>query len=105
MVIFRITQEALNNIAKHSGADWMLLSLGKTKGTLMLVIRDNGRGFEVEKALTKEITDRGLGLASMRERAQLSGGTFSIESAFGKGTVVRVTWPEKTGTGEETVYT
>ena len=102
-VIFRITQEALNNIAKYSGADWMLLSLRKTKGTLVLVVRDNGRGFEIEKALTKEGTERGLGLASMRERSELSGGTFSIESSPGKGTVVQVTWPEKTGAGEETV--
>ena len=100
-VIFRITQEALNNIAKYSGADWMLLSLRKTKGTLVLVVRDNGRGFEIEKALTKESTERGLGLASMRERSELSGGTFSIESSPGKGTVVQVTWPEKTGAGEE----
>jgi len=102
-VIFRITQEALNNIAKYSGADWMLLSLRKTKGTLVLVVRDNGRGFDVEKALTQESTERGLGLASMRERTELSGGTFSIESSPGKGTAVQVTWPEKTGTGKETV--
>ena len=100
-VIFRITQEALNNIAKYSGADWMLLSLRKTNGTLVLVVRDNGRGFEIEKALTKESTERGLGLASMRERTELSGGTFCIESALDRGTVVQVTWPGKTGTGEE----
>ncbi len=102
-VIFRISQEALNNIAKYSEADRMLLSLRKTNGTLVLIVRDNGRGFEIEKALSKESTERGLGLASMRERADLSGGTFSIESAPGKGTVVQVTWPEKAGTGKETV--
>ena len=102
-VIFRITQEALNNIAKYSGADWMLLSLRKIKGTLLLVVRDNGRGFEIEKALTKEGTERGLGLTSMRERSELSGGTFSIESSPGQGTVVQVTWSEKTGAGEEPV--
>ena len=101
-VIFRITQEALNNITKHSGADWMLLSLRKTNGKLVLVVGDNGRGFEIEKALTKESTERGLGLASMRERTELSGGTFSIESAPGKGTVVQVTWPGEMGTGKET---
>jgi signal transduction histidine kinase len=101
-VIFRITQEALNNIAKHSGADWMLLSLRKTQEALVLVVRDNGRGFEIEKALTKESTERGLGLASMRERTELSGGTFSIESSPGKGTAVQGTWPGKAGAGEET---
>ncbi len=101
-VIFRITQEALNNSAKHSGADGLLLSLRKINGTLVLIVRDNGRGFEIEKALTKEGTERGLGLASMRERSELSGGTFSIESAPGKGTVVQVTWPEEKGAGKET---
>ncbi len=100
-VIFRITQEALNNIAKYSGADRMLLSLRNTGGALGLVIRDDGQGFEIEKALTKEATDRGLGLASMRERTELSGGTFSIESSPGKGTVVQAIWPEKMGTGQE----
>jgi signal transduction histidine kinase len=100
--IFRITQEALNNIAKFSGADWMRLSLRKTRGELVLTIQDNGRGFEIEKAQTKASTERGLGLASMRERTELSGGTFSIESSPGKGTVVRGTWTEKAGAEEET---
>ena len=81
----------------------MRLSLRKTNGTLVLAVQDNGQGFEVEKAQTREGTERGLGLASMRERTELSGGTFSIESTPGKGTVVRVAWPEKTGAGEETV--
>ncbi len=67
-----------------------------------MVVRDNGRGFEIEKALAKEGTERGLGLASMRERSELSGGFFSIESSPGQGTVVQVTWSEKTGAGEET---
>ncbi len=100
-VIFRITQEALNNTTKHSGADRMLLSLRKTGGALVLVIQDNGRGFEIEKALTRESTDRGLGLASMRERTELSGGTFSLESSPGQGTVVQATWPERAGAREE----
>jgi signal transduction histidine kinase len=101
-VIFRITQEALNNIAKFSGADWMRVSLRKARGELVLTVQDNGRGFEIEKALTKGSTERGLGLASMRERTELSGGAFSIESSPGKGTVVRGTWTEKAGAEKET---
>jgi signal transduction histidine kinase len=92
-VIFRIAQEALNNIAKYSRAAGVQFSLRKVNGALELVVRDNGQGFEVEKALAKKETERGLGLASMRERAGLSGGTFAIESTPGKGTVVQAVWP------------
>jgi signal transduction histidine kinase len=56
------------------------------------VIEDDGRGFEVEKALSSEKLKQGIGLASMRERCELSGGTFSIDSKKGKGTTVRASW-------------
>ena len=92
-VLFRIAQEALNNIAKYSRAAGVQFSLRKVNGALELVVRDNGQGFEVEKALAKEETERGLGLASMRERAELSGGIFAIESRPGNGTVVQAVWP------------
>jgi len=58
-------------------------------------------GIKIEEALAKEGTERGLGLTSMRERSELSGGALSIEPSPGHGTVVQVTWPEKTGAGEE----
>ena len=87
--IYRISQEAFNNIAKHSQADQVRLSLQKNSNTIELIIQDNGRGFEV----AVDTPRKGLGLSSMRERAEFSGGTFSIESAQGKGTVVRASWP------------
>jgi PAS domain S-box-containing protein len=87
MVIFRILQEALNNVAKHSKASLVRLSLTKASKKMELTISDNGEGFDV-----KETPRRGLGLVSMRERAELSNGAFAIESVKGKGTTVRVTW-------------
>jgi len=87
--IYRISQEAFNNIAKHSQADQVRLSLQKNSNTIELIIQDNGRGFEV----AVDTPRKGLGLSSMRERAEFSGGTFSIESAQGKGTVIRASWP------------
>ncbi|HSB04682.1 MAG TPA: cache domain-containing protein [Thermodesulfobacteriota bacterium] len=94
-VIYRISQEALNNIAKHSKADLVILSLQKTGNPIELVIQDNGQGFDVKETLSKESYKRGLGLSSMRERAELSGGSFNIESIRGKGTTIRVSWPNE----------
>jgi len=87
IVIFRILQEGMNNVAKHSGAEAVFLSLDKTGGILELEIRDNGPGFSAETA------PRGLGLASMRERAEFSGGNFVLDAAIGRGTRLRVSWP------------
>jgi PAS domain S-box-containing protein len=87
--IYRISQEAFNNIAKHSQANQARLSLQKNSNTIELIIQDNGQGFE----LTVDTPRKGLGLSSMRERAEFTGGTFSVQSAQGKGTVVRASWP------------
>lgn len=87
-VIYRILQEAMNNIAKHSKANHVGISLMRKKDDrIELVIGDNGIGFDMESI--KE----GLGLGSMKERAELSGGSFDIESVRGKGTVIRASWP------------
>ena len=88
VVIFRIFQEALNNVAKHSRADLVRLSLNKRSKGIELTISDNGQGFDVEKT-----PRNGLGLVSMRERAELSNGSFTIESVKGKGTTLRMAWP------------
>jgi PAS domain S-box-containing protein len=93
IVIFRVTQEGMNNIAKHSKADLVHLSLRKMDGRIELVLKDNGQGFDLKKVLGSESTKRGLGLTSMRERTELSGGSFNIESSKGKGTIVRASWP------------
>ncbi len=93
IVIFRVTQEGMNNIAKHSKADLVRLSLRKMDGKIQLVLEDNGQGFDLKEILGSESAKRGLGLTSMRERTELSGGSFAIESAEGKGTTVRASWP------------
>jgi PAS domain S-box-containing protein len=86
-VIFRISQEAMNNIAKHSKASLVDLSLQKVGERVELTIQDNGHGFQ-----NQEIA-KGLGLSTMRERTELSGGTFAIQSIAGKGTIIRASWP------------
>jgi signal transduction histidine kinase len=86
-------QEALNNIAKHSKADLIRLSLIKTDGKIELIIEDNGMGFDLEGLISMESSKRGFGLSSMRERTELSGGSLVIESTSGKGTIIHATWP------------
>ena len=93
IVIYRVMQEALNNIAKHSEADLVHLTLKKTGDTIELAIKDNSRGFDLEDTLARETSRRGLGLASMKERTEYSGGSFSVESLSGTGTTVRASWP------------
>jgi signal transduction histidine kinase len=88
--IYRIAEEAFDNIAAHSGADSVTISLARKDSLIELVIQDNGHGFNVEKMLSG---GTGRGLSVMRERAVLSGGLFDIESEPGKGTTLRVSWP------------
>ena len=92
IVIYRVIQEAMNNSAKHSKANRMHLCLLKIDGRINMMVGDNGHGFDLEKVLDSENTNRGLGLTNMRERIELSGGSFEIESAKGKGTIVRAWW-------------
>jgi PAS domain S-box-containing protein len=91
-VIYRILQEALNNIAKHSRADLIRLSLIEQANRVILSIQDNGVGFDVDKVISMKPSRRGFGLASMRERAGLSGADFAIKSEEGQGTTIRVEW-------------
>jgi signal transduction histidine kinase len=93
ILIYRIAQEALNNVAKHSQADRVEISLRLVENKVDLVIRDNGKGFDRDKAQAVDIQDRGLGLENIKERTIIFGGTLEIQSAPGKGTAIRVSWP------------
>ena len=91
IVIYRILQEALSNISKHSGAKTVRVFLRTREDGIELGIEDDGAGFDVEEPQSQE-SGRGIGLSSMRERAQLSGGSISIQSRKGTGTTVLVSW-------------
>ncbi|MDY6838193.1 MAG: PAS domain S-box protein [Thermodesulfobacteriota bacterium] len=93
IVIFRLLQEALSNAAKHGKGNTVLVSLQQVKGHIELAIKDSGQGFDVDQALSTKSLKRGFGLTSMRERTELSGGSFFLESAPGAGTLVRASWP------------
>lgn len=90
--LYRIAQEAFNNIAKHSQAThvWVTLEIDDKGATL--TIKDNGRGFEAASVLNRK--DRvSLGLTSMQERTELAGGSYKIESTPGNGTSICVSLP------------
>lgn len=93
IVIFRIVQEAFHNIARHSRAEHVVLRLVHQENRIALLISDNGTGFDPGTRKGDDIYRKGLGLISMKERAQLSGGSFEIVSSPGHGTRIKVIWP------------
>jgi len=92
--LYRIVQEALNNITKHAGARnvWIVLDCDTKK--IVCAIRDNGVGFNVPARL-KERGNRGLGLIGIQERLSALGGSLHIESEPGSGTQLRITVPRE----------
>ena len=91
IIIFRIIQESMNNSAKHSQARKILLSLSLEGDWIELRIIDDGVGFDQSAVVSKGQCAR-FGLTSMRERADLFGGQFRVESSRGKGTTISVRW-------------
>ena len=90
--LYRITQEALNNIAKHANAYQVSVLLEKRNNEVILIVEDDGTGFEPGEDSPLE-TSKGLGLVGMAERAALVGGNIEIESAPGRGTTIYVRIP------------
>jgi PAS domain S-box-containing protein len=92
--LYRIVQEALNNVRKHAGAQSVNVFISQRDGFLGIVIEDDGVGYAHETASSSN-NQSGMGLINMRERAVLAGGRLEVESEFGKGTTVFVRVPVK----------
>ncbi len=95
IAIFRILQEAVNNAVKHAAARRIKISLHNGSDVLAFSIEDDGKGFDQIAVANSGETRRGIGLQSMRERAELSGGAYTMTSAVGQGTKVCVWWPAR----------
>jgi signal transduction histidine kinase len=93
VVIYRVLQEAMNNVAKHSDAKRVQLKLIKRRDRIELDVADNGRGFDPEEKFSETSTVGGFGLQSMRDRTMLCDGKFEIASKKGKGTTVHISLP------------
>ena len=92
-ILFRITQEALRNIRKHSGATEGVINVEFCNGRVRISITDNGRGFEIPDDLSSFARRRKLGIMGMQERAHLVNGSLSIKSKVDKGTTITVEMP------------
>lgn len=90
LVLYRILQEALNNVARHSGSSEATLRLARSEGSIVAEVRDVGRGFSPAKF---RASGGGLGLLGMHERASMVGGRVSIDATPGEGTTVTVSIP------------
>ncbi|HVT00469.1 MAG TPA: GAF domain-containing sensor histidine kinase [Solirubrobacterales bacterium] len=88
--IYRLVQEALNNVVKHSGAEHAWVKVGVEERRVRLQVRDDGSGFD-------PALGPGRGLLGMRERVEMLGGTIEIDSRPGGGTAIRASWPLRSG--------
>jgi two-component system, NarL family, sensor kinase len=90
--IFRVAQEALNNIVRHAAATEIRLTLHRSGTGLRLAVQDNGAGYDTRPLSSENLGSTGLGLAGLQHRVESQGGLFSIESSGRNGTIVSATW-------------
>jgi signal transduction histidine kinase len=98
-VLYRVAQEALVNVAKHAQASLVKVRVQQLHRVIRMDVNDNGKSFEVQRVLSAK-RNKGLGLLGMRERVEMVGGRFAVESAPGKGTTIRAEIPFANGSGE-----
>jgi signal transduction histidine kinase len=99
--LYRVVQEALNNVAKHAQASRVQLRLERKGGAIVACIEDNGQGFDVSKVIGRKGTPNGTGLLGMRERINLLGGRLDIQSRPGHGVRLLVEVPEENGYAQD----
>ncbi len=99
LVLFRVTQEALRNVWRHSGASKSEIAIEFAGGKTRITVSDNGKGFTLPEKMGDLPRNGKLGLAGMEERARLLGGVLTIESHPGEGTSVTIEIPEPSTTG------
>jgi signal transduction histidine kinase len=97
VVVYRIVQQALTNAARHSEAPHISLTVKRQGDLLSFVVSDDGHGFDVSDVLLADATRRGLGLATMQERALMVGGSLGVWSEVGKGTRITLGVPVEKG--------
>lgn len=103
--LYRITQEALTNVARHAAAHSVSVLVEARRGSVTLIVEDDGRGFDTASCMSGARDDRCLGVFGMRERATLLGGTLTIESTPGNGTTVFVEVPLPSETANDRAQT
>ena len=93
VIIYRIFQEALNNIRKHAHAEHVKVTINKENNQVCIAIEDDGKGFDLDEVSRRHAAKRGLGIASLEERARMLGGALNLTTEKGKGTCLAMTIP------------
>jgi signal transduction histidine kinase len=93
MTVYRIAQECLTNTLKHAGATRLSLRLKHLDGSVLLVVEDDGLGFDVDQVITRRAGASGMGLATMAERTRMLGGRLDVHSSRGGGSRIQVAFP------------
>jgi signal transduction histidine kinase len=88
ITLYRVLQEALNNIVKHARASHVWVDLSREDNNIILTVQDNGLGFKIE-----QVQSNGMGLSNMQERVTIAGGSFSISSDQRRGTILTAQFP------------
>jgi signal transduction histidine kinase len=104
-LVYRLVQETLNNIGKHSEATHVVFTIIVEDNQAVLKLTDNGKGFDLREIVNRGPEHKGIGLAAMRERTNMLGGTIEIDSNVGSGTTVSFTIPLDTDQFRKTMTT
>lgn len=96
--LYRVVQEAMNNVLKHAAAKNVSVSVERRADTVLAIVEDDGTGFDPDSALARDASH--LGIAGMRERAGILGGELTIESSAGGGTTLRIQLPVTAEAGQ-----
>ena len=97
IILYRIFQEALTNIEKHAQATHVALAIKKEGDEISFSLEDNGSGFDLSEVMTRNSTEKGLGLATLKERVRMLGGSLDLWSEEGKGTRISFSIPIEKG--------
>lgn len=100
IIIYRIFQEALNNIRKHALAQHVSISVEMEDENVCIAIEDNGQGFDLDEVWNRHVAQRGLGISSLEERTRMLGGVFDLKTKAGKGTRLTLTIPPGSKRGD-----
>lgn len=99
ITIYRVVQEALTNVGKHSEAGEVAFTVWRDVDAATFTVEDDGKGFDPEEVMQRNENGKGIGLSSMSERVLLMGGTLELTSRTGEGTRIIFTVPVENGEG------
>jgi signal transduction histidine kinase len=97
IILYRIFQEALTNVEKHAQATLLSIAIKKEEKKIIFSVEDDGKGFNLSEVMTRNSTEKGLGLATLKERVRMLGGSLNLRSKEGRGTRISFSIPLEKG--------